>query len=445
MTKTVVFFFISIFAVAQNVTTVAIQNAKLVTISGPAIAKGTVIIRDGLIESVGENIPVPPGAWVIEGDGLTVYPGLIDGLSTLGIPAPTITPGSATTPTTTPTTPPARGPEDRPRTTSWERAADKLRANDPRIESARNAGFTSAVTFPTTGIFAGQGAIVNLAGDNISKMIVESPAGQYMTLTGGGGQGAGRGFPSSGMGVFAYIRQIFIDLDYYEKTKTSYQANPTGKQRPAYDRALEGVKESGRLLMPAGSKVEMERVSRLASELKMPFVLYGAQEGYRAIGLLKAINAQVLVSSKWPSKPANADPDAEESLKTLEVRENAPTTPSALSNAGVTFAFYSDGQTPAEFLKGVRTSVERGLTHDDAIKALTLSAAKIYGVSNRLGSIEKGKIANLVITKGDLLIEKPAIQYVFVDGIHYVPSPDSLPTPTTPTGSAGRRPRTGGN
>ena len=89
--------------------------------------------------------------------------------------------------------------------------------------------------------------------------------------------------------------------------------------------------------------------------------------------------------------------------------------------------------------------MERGLTHDDAIKALTLSAAKIYGVSNRLGSIEKGKIANLVITKGDLLIEKPAIQYVFVDGIHYVPSPDSLPTPTTPTGSAGRRPRTGGN
>ncbi len=445
MTKTVAFLIVPFLAVAQNPTTVAIHNAKLVTISGPAITKGTVVIRDGLIESVGENVAIPSGAWVIEGDGLTVYPGLIDGLSTIGLPAPTITTTPTTTPTTAPTSPPARGPEDRPRTTSWERAADKLRANDPRIESARNAGFTSAVTFPTTGIFAGQGAIVNLAGDNISKMIIESPAGQYMTLTGGGGQGASRGFPSSGMGVFAYIRQIFIDLEYYEKMKTAYQANPAGKQRPTYDRALEGVKESGRLLMPAGSKVEIERVSRLASELKMPFVLYGAQEGYRATALLKNINAQVLVSSKWPAKPVNADPDAEESLRTLEVRENAPTTPAELSKAGVTFAFYSDGQTPAEFLKGVRTSVERGLPHDDAVKALTLSTAKIYGVSNRLGSIEKGKIANLVVTKGDLLSEKPAIQYVFVDGIHYVPSPDGSSAPVPPTGGTGRRPRTGGN
>ena len=398
-------------------------------------------MKDGLIDAVGDDVAIPAGAWIIEGDGLTIYPGLIDGLSTVGLTIPITT--VAPTTTTTPATPPARGPEDRPRTTSWERAADKVRANDPRIDSARNAGFTSVVTFPTTGLFAGQGAVLNLAGDNPSKMIVESPAGQYMTLAATGGQGAARGFPSSGMGVYAYIRQIFIDLDYYEKTKAAYLANPTGKQRPAYDRALEGIKESGRLLLPAGSKVEMERVMRLASELNMPYVLYGAQEGYRTSEQLKQGKVSVLVSAKWPAKVPNGDPDAEESLRTLEVRENAPSTPAVLAKEGVKFAFYSDGQTPVEFIKGVRLAVESGLSHDDAVKALTLSTAEIYGIANRLGSVEKGKIANLVISKGDLLAEKSTIQFVFVDGIHFVPSAEVAPTPAAPSGAPGRRPRTG--
>ena len=443
MKQFLLFISLAMFSLAQTPVTVAIRNAKLVTISGPVIAKGTVVLRNGLIEEASENATVPDGAWVIEGDGLTVYPGLIDSISNVGIapPAPTGPVTAAITATAvTPPAPPARGPEDRPRTTSWERAADKFRSNDPRIESARNAGFTSAVIFPTTGIFAGQGAVVNLAGDNPSKMIIESPAGQYMTLTGGGGAGGARGFPSSGMGVYAYVRQIFIDLDYYERTKAAYQANPSGKQRPAYDRALEGVKESGRLLMPATSKVEMERVIKLASELKMPFILYGVHEGYRAASVLKQANASVLISAKWPTRPPTADPEAEEPLRTLELRESAASTPATLNKEGVKFAFYSDGQTPAEFLKGVRLAVTRGLSHDDAVKAMTLSAAEIHGVSNRLGSIEKGKIANLVVTKGDLLTEKPAIQYVFVDGMHYVPTADGGPTPTAPQGT-GRRPR----
>ena len=443
MKQPLLFISLAMFSMAQTPVTVAIRNAKIVTISGPVIAKGTVVLRNGLIEAASENAPVPDGAWVIEGEGFTVYPGLIDSISSVGIaaPAPAITTGAPpTTTTAAPLTPPARGPEDRPRTTSWERAADKFRANDPRIETARNAGFTSAVIFPTTGIFAGQGAVVNLGGDNPSKMIVESPAGQYMTLTGGGGAGGARGFPSSGMGVYAYIRQIFIDLDYYERTKAAYQANPAGKQRPAYDRALEGLKESGRLLLPASTKVEIERVIKLASELKMPFVLYGVHEGYRAASVLKNANTSVLISAKWPARPVTADPDAEEPLHTLELRENAPSTPAAFSKEGVKFAFYSDGQTPAEFLKGVRQAITRGLSHDDAVKAMTLSAAEIYGVANRLGSIEKGKIANLVVTKGDMLSEKPEIQYVFVDGMHYVPTADGAPMPTAPQGT-GRGPR----
>ena len=427
---------------AQVQPPVAIRNAKIVTISGPVLNKGTIVLRNGLIEDLGENVIPPAGAWVIDGEGMTVYPGLIDPLSTLGIPPVVVTPGAPTTTTTTAAGPPARGPEDRPRTTSWERAADKIRNTDTRIDSARNAGFTSATTFPTTGIFAGQGVLFNLAGDNPSKMIVESPTGQFMSLTAGGGAGGGRSYPSSGMGVFAYVRQIFIDLDYYERAKAAYEKDPTGKQRPAYDRALEGVKESPRLLLPANSKVEIERVSLLAAELKKPYILYGVLEGYRSAAQLKAAGAPVLISTKWPTKSAGADPDGEEPLRILEFREQAPTTPSVLAKAGVKFALFSDGQTTAEFLKGVRTAIERGLAHDDAVKALTLSAAEMFGAGNRLGSLDKGKIANIVVTKGDLLSDKSSIQYVFVDGNKFIPSLDG--PVTLPTGRGTGRPRNGG-
>src|SRR5579871_4733172 len=135
---------------------IAIHDATIVTVSGPVIAKGTVLMRDGLIEAVGENIALPAEAWVIEGNGLTVYPGLMDAASSWGLPA-NLGPagggrggrggGAATA---------ARGPEDRPATTSWLKAADEIQPTDARLERARNAGFTTAAAFPMRGIFCGQ-------------------------------------------------------------------------------------------------------------------------------------------------------------------------------------------------------------------------------------------------------------------------------------------------
>src|ERR1019366_8410431 len=165
-------------AVAEVPSTVAIRNAKIVTVSGPVIEKGTVIVRGGLIEAVGENVPVPADAWVVDGEGMTVYPGLIDGLSTVGIAgtAPAAAAGGgrggrgvAATPAT-PAAPAAQaapaersgGPEDRPQTTSWLLAADEIQAGDRRVETVRGAGITTAVTFPTRGIFGGQGSVIDL-------------------------------------------------------------------------------------------------------------------------------------------------------------------------------------------------------------------------------------------------------------------------------------------
>jgi hypothetical protein len=383
----------------------AIRNARVVTVSGPILKKATVVVKDGLIAAVGENIDVPKDAWVIEGEGLTVYPGLIDALSNWGIPeaaAPAAAPAggrtSATPRATPPATPdpnappPARGPEDRPSNTSWQRAADLVKPADRRLEAARSAGFTTAVTFPMTGIFAGQGAVINLAGEKAPQMVVASPVGQYLAFPAGFGSGGGGGFPGSLMGVFAYIRQMNIDADYCRQARLDYEKRPAGARRPEYDRASEGWLESPRILLPATRALEIERVLRLAAELKKPAVVYGAHEGFKAVDLLQKAGAPVLVSLRWPEKSRDADPDQPESLRTLELRDKAPSTPAALAKAGVKFAFYTDKiDRPRDALRAVRRAIDAGLSQDDAVRAMTLAAAEIYGVASQIGSIETVK------------------------------------------------------
>src|SRR3954464_6163521 len=140
---------------AETPGAMAITNARVVTVSGPVLPRANVVIRNGLIEAVGENAAIPPDAWVVDGEGLTVYPGLIDGLSTLGITDVSAIASQprgravAGGPIVTNTGSPARGPEDRPSTTSWLHAADLVKPNDRRLETARAAGFTTSVTFPT--------------------------------------------------------------------------------------------------------------------------------------------------------------------------------------------------------------------------------------------------------------------------------------------------------
>jgi imidazolonepropionase-like amidohydrolase len=423
-------------------TSIAIRNAKIVTVSGAVIAKGTVVLRNGLIEAVGDNVAVPADALIIEGDGLTVYPGLVDGLSTWGMGAAAAATGgggrgggrgAAATPATatTPAAPPSRGPEDRPATTSWLKAADELQPGDRRIELARSAGFTSAVVFPTRGIFAGQGSVINLAGAKAADMVLVPSVGQYISLSrggGGGGGGGGQGFPSALMGYIAYIRQIYIDADYYTMLKTAYEKNPVGMKRPEYDRALEGVIESKRILLPANRWVEVERMVNFAAELKQPTILYGLREGFdeRSTDHLKGKNTPVLVSLKWPEAQRDRDPDETETFRTLEVREKAPSTPAALKKAGIKFALYTDGLDQSrDIQRAVKKAIDSGLSREDAVRALTLSPAEIYGVSDRLGSIEKGKIANLVVTRGDLFDDRTRVEMVFIDGKKHTPAPEA--------------------
>lgn len=405
---------------AETPTAIALRHARVVTGAGPVMERGTVLLRDGVIEAVGPAIDPPADAWVIEGRGLTVYPGLVDALRVMEAPRAAGGTRAAAAPEPQAV---SRGPEDRPSTHSWRRAADALNASDRSIEEARDAGFTTAVMYPGTGIFAGQGAVVNLAGGK-RRMVVASPAGQYVTLA-FRGPGSTPGFPGSLLGVMAYIRQVYLDAAHYRAHRAAWERGVAGVKRPDYDRALEGVLESPRVLLPARSRVELERMADFAKELGAEAVLYGAEGGYAAAPRLAEAGLPVLVNLKWPERARDADPEERESLRVLEARERAPSAPAALAKAGVRFAFYAGGTPPGEVRKAVKRAIDAGLSEDAAVRALTLAPAEIYGLDGRMGSVEKGKVANLVVTDGPLFAEGTRVRYVFIDGVKFEPPQES--------------------
>jgi len=429
----------SVCASAETRAVVAIKDARVVTVSGEEWPKATVVMRNGLITDVGAAASIPADAWVIDGNGLTVYPGFIDALSTWGMPGPPpANRGGSGAQQATPTTtePKARGPEDRPQTFSFERAADQVTPSDSRLEGARAAGFTSAATYPNRGIFQGLGALIDLAGERGREMVIVQPVGQQIAFR---QAGFGRsGFPSSLMGNISYVRQLFLDLDQYQQAKQIYASNPTGARRPEYDHALEGLAESPRLLLPAEQSQQIARMLRFGPELKKPFGLYGLHEAYECVEMLKQAKTPLLVSLKWPEKAKDGDPNEVSSLRELTMRDKAPGVPALLAKAGVRFAFYSDGlDNAADLKKALKKALDAGLARADAIRALTLSAAEMYGVADRLGAIEKGKIADLVVMKGEAFEDKTTVEYVFVDGKQFEPSKELQQGPT-----GGKKPST---
>lgn len=420
---------------------ILIKDARIVTAAGPVIDKGSVLIRDGVIVQAAPSIQAPAGTWVIEAAGLTVYPGLIDALSAWGIPtAAPATAAAAPTASTLARTqtaqPRAQGPEDRPQTASWVRAADLIQTSDRRLDQARSAGFTTAITFPKDGIVAGQGSAVNLAGATAGAMVLDPAAGMYVSLR--SSRGFGGGFPSSLMGVMAYVRQLWMDAKWYKTAVETYEKDPQSGPRPAYDRAAEGVLNAKRVLLPASTRVEFERTSRFAAGLGTPVIFYGGHEAFRSIDLIKKAGMPVIVNVKWPAKERDPDPELVESYRSLETRDKAPSSPAELAKAGVLFAFTSDGlDSPADFIRAVKKAIDAGLSKENAIAALTINAARIYSLDRRVGSIEAGKIANLTVVKGDLFDSSSKVQMVFIDGVKYEPAPET-PTPSGGPGS-GRR------
>lgn len=396
----------------------AIRGARVVPVSGPPLDGATVVISRGIITAVGKDVAIPAEAWVIDGKGLTVYPGLVDAFTDVGIPAAPAAPGGEAGGPRRPQMQ-ARGPEDRPASTPWRSGADEVSLSDKRIETWRNGGFTTVVCAPKGGFFPGQAAVLDLEGEHASDMVVKSPVAIPVSFQGTGGFGSG--FPDSLLGVLAYIHQVWLDTNWSVKAQGIYEKNPRGVARPPYDRTeatlAEALEDHALVLVPGNNEVQLRRAIELIDRWQVNGAIYGGQMGYEVAPEIAAKKLPVLVDLKWPEAEKDADPEAKPSLRTLRFRDRAPSSPAALAKAGVKFAFYSGGiAAPKDILKAAKKSIDAGLSPDAALRAFTLSPAEIFGMADRLGSIENGKIANLIVTDGDLFEEKTKIKMVFVDG-----------------------------
>ena len=401
----------------------AITNARIVTVTGPPIEKGTVVFRNGIIEAVGTNINVPGDARIIDATGLTLYPGIIDALSDVGLEeARAQTPAAARsvgTPGPTPTvqqpSPPAA---ERQILTPYRQAAELLNPASQKIEASRAAGITTALVVPRGGIFLGQSSLVNLSGGDVGRMVVKTPIAFHISLAGGGG--FGRGYPSSLMGIHAFVKQTLLDAQQYGVAWRTYNSNP-GVPRPEYSRALEAmqplVRQEIPLVLPADTPTDIQRLLDLADAYQLNFILAGGAEAGALGATLRERNIPVLLTVKFPEQDRDADPEAKEELNELRRRVEAPANAAALGKAGVKFAFQSgDTTNPRDFIRNVGKAVKAGLDKETALRALTITPAEILGVADRLGSIERNKTANLILTTGDIFDANTRVKYVFVDG-----------------------------
>ncbi|HWO00548.1 MAG TPA: amidohydrolase family protein [Blastocatellia bacterium] len=420
----------------------AIKDAQIVTGAGRTIAKGTVVFRDGLITEVGENVKIPADARIIDGTGMTVYPGLIDCYTSLGLAAPAqpqATTGAggrqaAIAAAAAGQTPP---PEARLGDPSSS-AADQVKPGTT-FEDARSVGVTAALSSPRQGIFAGQSALINLAGEEASKIVVRAPVALTVQFSAGGGFGGG--YPGSLMGTVAYIRQSFYDAIHYREEIDRYKRVKRGVNRPDYEKRLAALQPAinGELpvLFVANSDGDIRRALMIADEFKLKAIIAGALYGYRVADLLKAKGVPVILSVDFPKRPADLPDDEDETLRVLRQREEAPKGAAKLAQAGVKFAFTAGSLRPQDFIANVQKAVENGLSKDEALRALTINGAEILGAADQLGTIEVGKIANVVVASGDLLAKDTKVRHVFIDGNEIELK---KPEPAAPRGGGGGRP-----
>lgn len=425
----------------------AVQGARVHTVSGPVLENATILIGNGSIQEIGVGISLPGDVAVIEGKGLDVYPGWIDMANSAGFSADTSVAAAAREAKT-------RLEAERiyrqALLRSQVNAASMIKAEMPEWKKYALQGITSLLAVPAGEGIQGQSALVNtaipedipqisqIADERRGLYVLKSPVALHISYP---ERGSFNTYPGSLMGAIAFIRQAFLDAGHYHMQMEHYRKSGGGAARPVYDAALEGLYPALEKTLPvvfqAGSTVEMRRVLAMAREFRLEPIILGGLGSEPITEELKGQKARIIYSLNFPVRPKTLAPDADEPLRTLRERADAPKIPSILDRQGIPYVFASSGlKEPKDLLSNVRRIVKAGLPPEKALRALTLQAATWAGVAGRLGSLEKGKIANLVISEGDLFQEKSKIRYVFIDGRPVLPDPQE-------PAARERRPRSG--
>ena len=386
--------------------TYVIRNARIVTVSGPEIERGTVVIRGGRIESVGASASVPAGAQEIDATGLVVYPGMMDAGTNMGlVEISSGVPGSVDT---------AELGEMNPNA----QAIVAVNPHAAHVDVTRVAGVTNAVTMPSGGTISGQAAVINLNGTTPREMAIIPNAALVITVPrAGGGFGQQAQAPPNQEAQAArerqteQLRKMLRDAEAYGRAHDAYQRDPRTVPRPDTDVVLAALVPYARgerpVLLRADRERDIRASVRFAEEMKLKAIILGGDDAWKVAPLLKEKNVPVILTG----------------VLDMPLREDDPydvhyATAAALQQAGVRFCI-STGDSGAHvrdlpFQAGMAAAF--GLPRAEALKAVTLYPAQIMGVADRVGSIEAGKLANLVVTDGDLLEARTQVRYLFIEG-----------------------------
>lgn len=406
----------------------AITGASVIVAPGQWLENTTVVIRGGLIEAVGGDVTVPADAEVIDGADLTLHAGFIDAYSHLGMQPRQGGGGQGFDFSAL-----LQGSQPQPGTGHpielvhpQHRVTAELMAGEGGIDNHREIGFTAALTAPRDGIYRGWSALIALGDGHPRDLVIAPRLAQHVGFDTGNFFG---GYPADLLGAVATIRQVAYDSRRYAEWQERYRTDPTGMRRPEYNDAFDALSpvysEGHPVFVDAGSNRQLERALRLAEELDGRPILLGSGREYEMIGVL-ADNLDhmsgLVVPLDYPDEP---DVSSEErlpyvSLDALRHWERAPGNTAALADAGIPFAITAYGMgSVGNFHENLRKAIDAGLSVDEALAALTTTPAAMLGVDAMLGTVEAGKIANLVAIDGAPFGEETAVRHVWVDGVWF--------------------------
>jgi imidazolonepropionase-like amidohydrolase len=392
------------FAQTKPAKVIAIKGAKIVPVVGDDIDNGTILIKDGKIESIGKDVAIPNGAEVVEAKGLSAYPGMIDSYSILGLQE--ISGVSATVDT-----------RETGRLNPQVFAIEALRYDSMHIPISRSNGITAAIVAPSGGVIAGQSVLIKLDGWTNREMVIKNPAAMQIELPairggrGGFGGGMGRGGAAAvdATRLIAELKEVFNRARYYEKRKNFASKNPS-LPIPELDETLEFIlpvlKGELQVMISVHSDKDIKAAIQFVKDENLKAVFFGVEQGWKVADDIKKANIPVIIGSLYDMPPVWDDG-----------YDSLFRNPVILNKAGVKIAFSSVSASVAKDLPyHAAKAAAFGLDKKEALKAVTIYPAEIFGVDKLMGSLEKGKTANIVLSDGDILETRTNIKKVYIDG-----------------------------